>query len=342
MLLLVAGVSACDLPTGVPRWETTWITPAEETTVSVAELLPAELAVNDDRTAFVFTLAPVNESWSLAEMCAACPPVTAVAPKPAFNTTVSTTVPLAASVQSVDVESGSLDLALTNGFDFDPLRPGVASDSGSMTVTLSSGTTTVASLVLDGRAESFAPGTTKDLQLTFAPSTIAEDLAIELTIDSPEGDVTTLNPNDALALSLSSDTILVSQATISVAGQTIEGVEAELDLAGVDLERVKDGTIFLDIENPFGVTGDLTVAIDPADGGAAIVKSVALPADTGSAQVHFDEAEITRLVGQVSTLSVTGTIDPGTITVMPAMEITIGMRLRVTVELGGNDDDNGN
>ena len=342
LLLLMAGVAACDIPTGLPRWETTWITPSEETTVHVAELLPADLAVNGDTTAFVLAIDPVNESWSLSDFCALCPPVTAVAPKPAFTATVSTTVPLGAAVQSVDVQSGRIDIVLTNGFDFDPLRPGAASDSGSITIELTSGTTTVASAALDGRTVSFAPGATRTLQLNFAPSTIAGDLGVDLTIDSPAGDVTTLNPNDALTMSLSSPGILVSEATISVAGQTIEGIDTELDLSDIDLESVKDGTIFLDIDNPFGVSGSLSITIDP-DGGAPIVKSVALPAGNASAQVHFSESEMSQLIGQVSTMSVGGTMNPGTVTVAPDMAITIGMRLRVTLELGGSDDDdNGN
>lgn len=342
VLLLVAGVSACDLPTGMPRWETTWITPSEETSVHVTELLPAGLMVNVDTTAFELAIDPVNESWTLSEFCAACPPVTSVAPKPAFTATVSTTAPIPAAVQSVDVQGGSIDLVLTNGFDFDPIRPGAASDSGSITITVSSGTTTVASLVVDGRTQSFAPNTTKNLSLPFVPSTITGDLDVDLTIDSPAGDQTTLNPNDVLGLALSSDGILVSEATISVAGQAIEGVEAELDLSDVDLDAIRDGTIFLDVVNPFGVTGDLTITIDPLDG-ASIVKSVGLPSGTGSVQVDFTEEEMSRLIGEVSTMSITGTMDPGTVTVTPDMAITVGMRLRVTIEVGGNDDDdNGN
>lgn len=341
LLLLLAGVSACDFPTGMPRWETTWITPAEETTVHVAELLPAGLSVNGDTTAFVLVITPVNESWTLSDFCTLCPPVTAVAPKPAFTATVSTTTPLAAAVQSVDIAGGSIAIALTNGFDFDPIRPGVASDSGSITITVSSGATTVASLVVDGRTQSFAPGTTKNLSLAFQPSTIAGDLEIDLTIDSPAGDATTMSPSDALGLSLSSPGgILVSEATVSVAGQTIEGVDAELDLSDVEFDRVNEGTIFLDIDNPFGVTGNLTITIDP-ENGTPIVKSVALPAGTASAQVHFSDTEMEQLVGTVSTMSITGTLNPGSVTVTPDMEITIGMRLRVTIEVGGDDGSEG-
>ena len=341
LLLLLAGVTACDLPTGMPRWDTTWITPAEETTIHVVELLPAGLGVTPDTSAFELAIEPVSESWTLRDFCAACPLVTTVAPKPAFTATVSTTTPLPAAVQSVDVEGGSIDIVLTNGFGFDPIRPGVSSDSGSITITVTSGSATVASLVLDGRTQSFAPNTTKNLSLAYVPSTVGGDLDVDLTIVSPAGDAAPMNPNDALGFTLSSDGVLVSEASISVAGQTIEGIETELDLQDVDVENIKDGTILLDVENPFGVTGALTIAIEPA-GGAAIVKQVALPAGSASAQVHFSEEEMQRLVGVVSSMSISGTLNPGTVTVRPDMAITIGMRLRVTVEVGGSDEDENN
>ena len=65
-----------------------------------------------------------------------------------------------------------------------------------------------------------------------------------------------------LAMSIESSGVLASEATVSVASLTIEGAETELDLADVDIgDRITEGTIFLEIENPFSLTGNLTVGL---------------------------------------------------------------------------------
>jgi len=340
--LLLAGVSACDIPTSMPRWETTWITPSEETSVSVVELLPAGLSVNNDTSAFVLTIDPVNDAFALSEFCGgACPPVTATVPKPAFSGTVSTVAPIPAAIQSAEIEGGTIDIELVNGFDFDPLRPGVNADSGSISITIRSGNALVASAMVDGGNQALPPGATLALELDFVPSTLTGDLSVELTLVSPAGDVTTLNPNDALGITIQSDGVLVSEAVVALSGQSIEGVETELDLEDVDLEdRINGGSIFLDIENPFGATGNLSLLFD-FPSGADIVKPVALAAGSSTVQVDFTEAEIERLIGETTTMVISGTVNGGNVTIQPDMEIVIGARLRLVVEVGGEADDEG-
>ena len=337
--LLLAGLSACDIPTGIPRWETTWITPGKEVSVSVVELLPSGLGVNADTSAFVLTIDPVSESWSLSDFCPACPPVTATAPKPAFTATVSTTAPLPSALTSADVEGGEILIELVNGFDFDPIRPGAASDSGTITITISSGATTVATLVVDGDDQAFAPGDTLDLSLDFLPSTIANDLDIDLTLVSPAGDVATLSPSDALSAEISSNGVLVSEAVVSLSAQPITGDTLELDLEDVDVEdRINGGTIFLDVVNPFGVTGNLTMTVRP-EGGAPIVKPVVLTAGSSTVEVDFTEAEIQSMIGHNNTVVLSGNVNGGAVTVRPDMEMGVTARLRLVVELGGESDE---
>lgn len=338
-LLLLAGVSACDIPTGIPRWETTWITPAEETSVSVVELLPAGLSVNGDTSAFVLSIDPVNDAWALSDFCAACPPVAATLPKPAFSGTVSTVAPIPAAIVSAEIESGTIDIELVNGFDFDPLRPGAASDSGSLALTIRSAGVVVASTTIDGADQAFPSGSTLDLELDFLPVALTSDLEVELTLVSPAGDPATLSPNDALGITIGSDGVLVSEAVVALAGQAIESTETELDLQDVDLEdRVNEGALLLDIENPFGATGNLSILFDFAEG-ADIVKPVPLAAGNSTVQLDFSEEEMTRLIGESTTLVISGTVNGGNVTIQPDMAITIAARLRLVVEVGGEADD---
>lgn len=341
-LVLIAGLSACDVPTGIPRWETTWITPGEGTTVSVAELLPAGIAITPDSSAFVLGFDPVDTAWQLSEFCPACPPIAATVPKPAFSGTVSTQMPLPASVQSVVVAGGDVDIALTNGFDFDPIRPGATADSGSLTITVTSGGATVATFVIDGADRAFPPGTTINETLAFQPSTITDALTFEFTVDSPAGDPTTVDPADELSASIQSTGVLVSEATVAASSLPIEGAEMELDLADVEEgDRFKEGTIFLEIQNPFSLTGQLTMTVDPAGPAGPFVKPVALVAGESEASVTFVEAEIQQMIGAVNTITIDGVVSAvgGGVTVRPDMVIGVETRLRVTVEVGGDPDD---
>ena len=341
--LLLAAMSACDIPSGIPRWETEWITPGETTTVSVAELLPSGIGMNDDSTAFVLAIAQVADSWSLSDFCESCPLVAVMAPKPAFSGSVSTTAPIPAAVQSAAGEGGELMVSLTNGFSFDPIRPGVDADSGTMTVVVRSGAVQVASLAVDGRTQSFAPGSALHLTLDFVPATITGDLELELTMVSPAGDVTTLDPDDAIAVAISSPGIEVSEAVVQMDSQPIEAGEAELDLEDVDVgDRLQDATIYLDIENPFGVTGELSITVAPAEGPAVVKGPLTLDgAATQTLAVDFTEQEMESIVGRNNDLVIAGVVNGGAVTVRPDMALGVEVRLRATIEVGGDTDEDG-
>lgn len=338
--MLIMGLSACDVPTGIPRWETAWITPGQSTSVSVAELLPAGIGLTADSSAFVLEIAPASASFQLSEMCPSCPATVIALPKPAFTATVSTEMPLPADVSSVTVVGGDIVVELRNGFDFDPIRPGA--DTGSIAITVRSGTQTVASLVIDGRDRAFPPGTTLIDTMSFSPSTIQEDLAVEITVDSPEGDPTTMDPSDEFSAQIHSAGVLVSEAVVAVASVSIAGAETELDLADVDLgDRITEGTIFLEIDNPFSVSGNLTVTVDPEGPAGPFTKAVTLAAGSSEASVTFNEDEISEMIGAVNTLTVGGVVSAagGTVTVRPDMVISVETRLRVKVEVGGDSDE---
>ena len=83
-------IGGCDFPTELPKWNATYRVPTEGTTLSVAQFLPANVALSTDRTAFVVALAPTTFSSTLAEMCSSCVLVSGiVAPKPAFSATLA-------------------------------------------------------------------------------------------------------------------------------------------------------------------------------------------------------------------------------------------------------------
>ena len=90
-LLLLAAVSACDVPTKLPSWDQTWLIPGDSTRVSVSELLPktGELTVSTFGGQPVFALnvtAPATISRSLGQVCSACAAANGTTvPKPAIS-----------------------------------------------------------------------------------------------------------------------------------------------------------------------------------------------------------------------------------------------------------------
>jgi hypothetical protein len=252
-------------------------------------------------------------------------------------------MPLPADVHEIVVSGGTIDIALTHDFDFDPIRPGAASDSGSITITATSAGDTVATLVIDGADQAFAAGDTLRESLVFQPSAIQDVLQFEFTIDSPAGDNTTIDTTDEFEVEISSEGVEVSEATVGVASVPITGTEVELDLSGIDFEGITEGTLVMEISNPFSVTGTLTLSVEPEGGAGPIEKNVALVQGTTTTEVTFDEAEITQMAGEVNTVTIDGVLNAvgGEVTVRPDMVIGVEMRLRATVEVGGSGDNSG-
>ena len=73
--------SACDLPTATPIFETRWIFPIEENSISVDEMLPAAVTTSGEE--FEVAVDPFTFSESLGNLCFACLPFDGlVVPKP--------------------------------------------------------------------------------------------------------------------------------------------------------------------------------------------------------------------------------------------------------------------
>ena len=84
VLFSLAVLSGCDVPTAVPLIDVRWVFPIEETSISVAELLPSNVAIAGGN--FDLTVAPVLLPQALGGLCGPCLLVDGfTAPKPAFN-----------------------------------------------------------------------------------------------------------------------------------------------------------------------------------------------------------------------------------------------------------------
>ena len=333
LTLVLAG---CDLPSELPKWNTTWVVPGENTTISVSRLLPGSVSVAPGGSAFALSLPGVSVSQTLGQMCGApCSTFQGlIVPKPQFTANLPASIALPTDVISARVTGGTVQVRLEHTFSFDPIRPSPTA-RGYIVVTATAGSVTLARDSIPGETTAFAPGTALTRNLALATATVAGPISINARIFSPAGDPVMIDTNQRVTVTATPMQIVISEAQVRVANRSITGEQVELDLADIDQavsERTKAGALLLDLDNPFAVTGTLTLTINGPN--ANIVKQVPLQQGAQSVRVEFNEQEIQSILGTSPVrLSVSGTVNAPTsgATVRPSQVVTIRSRLLLTL-----------
>lgn len=344
LLALALGASACDVPTAAPEWEQRWIVPAEETTVEVSELLPDGVTLAAGGSAFSIQVDPISFSQSLGSLCGACVDGGPV-PKPAFQGTFQEVSTLPSDVSSATVSEGSIEVAIFNGFGFDPIQPGGAA-TGTITLTLyngAAGGSVLDQIVIDGATDALVPGSTLTDTLDIGSATVGSTLTVELVVDSPDGAPIMINTAETLQITATPSEILVSSATVNVANRDVSFDPMDLDVEDIDeevVDHIRSGAFEFEIQNPIGIAVDFTITIS-GDGFSDIVKTLNITgAATDEARIEFSQAELQSFIGQSNvTLSGEGTV-PGSaapITVSPDQVIIIDSKLDIVLIIGGGD-----
>ena len=187
LLIVLAALSGCDVPTDLPIFDVRWVIPVEETSISVVELLPATGVIISGGN-FVVDADTVFLNETLGSLCAACVDSGGFAvPKPVFDAVFTQTGNLATDVESVQLVSGSISLAIQNDLGFDPIRP-AAGSPGTMTVTIydvdASGRP-LSQVTLDGNilTDSLPNGALTTILLNLAPGTVSTTIFAEVDLD---------------------------------------------------------------------------------------------------------------------------------------------------------------
>lgn len=340
---LVAGLGACDFPTELPKWDTIWVVPGEATTIAVSRLLPGSVQVVPGGTAFVLSLPSVNFSRTLGEICSACSAAQGLTvPKPAFTATLVDSIALPANVLSARLTGGEIGLRLSHTFSFDPIRPS-ATARGYVVVTVTSstatGSVTLARDSIAGETTAFAPGTTLARTLSLATATINRPVTITVRVFSPAGDPVTINTSQGFSVTATPTQVQISEAQVRVANQSVSAQQVQLDLdidRGI-ADRVKGGALLLDMQNPFSVSGTLTLTFSTPN--AVVRKQVQLQPGSNTTRVPFNEPEIRSILRDKPVqFAATGNLSaPASGTaVRPSQVVTIRSRLEVTF---GPDED---
>lgn len=336
-LAAVGAAAACDLPTEAPIIEQRWVLPVEETTIGIAELLPA--SVEDRGGAFRVTLDGAATSTTLGAACGSCAAANgATVPKPAFSTTLSLSEALPDRVRAAELDGARIPLVIENGFGFDPIRPGGA--TGSMTITVRSGPagTILGTLALDGASTAIPAGGTVQRTLTLT-GTVTGSLDIDVAIESPQGDPVTINTSQTFTVRTQPAAVDVPSVSAVVAGESLTIDPVELDTEDIDSDvtaRIVEGGIRLEIANPFGVVAEGGIRIDFP--GGQIGKGLTIPAGASTQTVSFTGDELRSFIG-VDGSELTGFFtvaeSPGVATLVAGQSLEIKSLIDLTIRIGG-------
>lgn len=336
-LVAVGAAAACDLPTEAPIIEQRWVLPVEETTIGIADLLPA--SVEDRGDAFRVTLDGAVTSTTLGAACGGCAAANgSTVPKPAFSTTLAVSEALPDRVTAVELAGAQIPLVIQNGFGFDPIRPGGA--PGSMTIVVRSGATgpVLGQIALDGATTSIPAGGTVTRTLTLT-GTVTGSIRIEVALESPAGDPVTINTAQTFTVRTQSTVVDVPAVSATVAGESLTIDPVELDTEDIEsdiTERIVEGGIRLEVENPFGVVVDGTILIDFP--GGRIGKSLTIPGGSSTQTVSYTGDELRSFIGvDGSVLTGTFTVadDPGVATLRAGQTLEIKSLIDLTIRIGG-------
>ncbi len=331
----LAVASACDIPTELPKWDTTFVVQAESTAFSVIQVLPSSVTLTNNGSAFSLSLSPTTLSERLGILCPACTALHGlVAPKPAFNDSFASTIALPADVAGASLTSGTINISLIHNFSFDPLRPG-ATARGSLTITARSGASTLGSATVNGVAQAFPTGSPLAVALPLGSGSISGPVVVTVTVNSPLGDATPIDTNQHIDATATPSNLVISTAQVRIQGRNVTATPVSLDVGDIDefvTDHVKSGALILNINNPFNVSGTLTLAI--TGGTRPITKPIQVVPGQSTVTVSFDQSELRAFLGlgHDVALTITGAVSaPGNVTVTPAMVLTVNSQLKLVI-----------
>ena len=118
-------VAACEIP-AAPEWDIGVVVPYTSDTVSALDFLPSAVSVDTVGVTPVFVTQPQTDSveFRLDRMCSLCQLLNGLTVQvPSFEYIDSLDVTFPSELVTIHVISALLEIRVTNGLNFDPLRP---------------------------------------------------------------------------------------------------------------------------------------------------------------------------------------------------------------------------
>lgn len=344
-LALAVLPGACDVPTESPHWDADWEVPTGSARVGVEVLLPSGVGVGPEGETFQVELDDLVMEWSLSELCPHCQVEEgATVPKPAFTTEVHMEGGTSTDLISADLVQATVRVRATHDFGFDPIRPGQG-ETGSLELKIVDEETdrVLVSVTADGEEEAFPPGPDGglDWELAIEPGETTPHIRAEVVLDSPEGDSVELDGSESLEVEVESGPVSAASARVDLEGLSVPMDAEGFSVAGVDPEvakRVEEGTIHLDVDNPFavGMEADLTIA---GSGFEDVSRSFSLPPDPSAAvEMSLSGDELRSFLGRDGVeLNGTALLTDGAsdVSVEPGQAMGFEARLDFSLRMGG-------
>lgn len=335
-LLLAVGslFMACDVPTEVPHWDTTWRIPVEALELTASSLLPSSVSITPDGGAFELMLDAIEIDELLGDICDECQGLDGQqAVKPAFITELGNGTSISEDVVAAAVAGGQAQIELYHDFGFDPLRPS-ATARGSITILITSAGDTLASGLISGEEEAFPSGTRKYRTLPFRKAQIRDTVEVSIILDSPEGEEILINNSSRFELLLVPSTLQLSEAKVRVEDLAIDLDETTFKTVGGDgmVNRIRGGALLFEIDNPFEVAGALNLTLSAP--GATVAKQVQIKPGNSEFRVEYSGSELRSvLVGEEAALSATGSISAAgtSVTIRPDQVVSFRSRFELTI-----------
>ena len=328
LLACALSLAACDIPTALPKWNTTFLVQSENTTFSAAQLIPASVSITDNE--FAMSVSPVSFSQDLAELCSSCAALAGQSgARPAFLGTFESSVGLPADVAAATLVGGQLKGTLSNGFSFDPLRSDGA--MGKLTLTARSDGRVIGSRVVTGTTDALLPGG-KLVVAVPVQGNVVEKMNVSVEINVPADDEFG-DGSGQLDVTVSPSGLRATAARFSVQARHITARPMQLKLADIDkgiVSRTRSGAMVLSFTNPLGVSGTLTLRI--TGGARAVSKAVKVERGVSDVEVPFDATELRGFLGYNVTMSLAGSVSASeNVTLTPEQILTVASRLKLTL-----------
>ena len=351
VVLTMAVLSACDVPTSVPNWDMTWDFPASGATISVNSFLPNGVSLTSTGSAFQTTVNPVTLTRTLAQDCPQC--VAGVsAPKPSYSSTATSNATfLPTNMTSATLAADTVFVTMVNRYQFDPLNPG-AGASGSMTMTVSSGATVLGTLSLSGPTNAIpANGATTAVKIPVTGTVSSAGINLRVAVTSPQGSAITLSTTSAQQFTYTARVgasaqgpLAASSAILSLTNQGVRPNPSKFSFDFGSADKADSALMFVTIDNPLNLSGALNVnLLGCSDGNGnfsdscptfttLVSRSVQMTAGTTKATFKFGVPGANALL-HAKEISFGGQLS-GTVAVTPTTALGVSSRIQLTTHTG--------
>ena len=317
--------------------------PVASSRIAVSDLLPASVTV--EQGALRISLPAAGDSVQWYQVCGAalyCEAAGMVGPKPAFQIPFSVKVQRPADFASATLAGGdTVHLALAHAWGFDVLRPAGAATPGSLSAQLVIGADTLRA-VITGTTTPWPSGTTLDVPFVIpVGATLTADMALDVVVDSPAGDVVTnVGPTRFMSAVARVGSVGVTSISAPAPTSPLASRDVVLDLSRFDSDiatKARSAELTLAITNPLHVAGQLSLAFAGSQGALIPPKSVDVSQGSSLRKLTLTRSELDQLLGQRVSLSLTGQVTAthpsGLVTFRPTDDISIDGQLALTVVL---------